>query len=409
MAKIRNATPNFNSEKDFIKFYLDIADKQQQIEAITKYREWLARLDESKAALIRAIAENLYTERTQHFFLELLQNADDNRYDAGVEPTIEFDYPGRSVLTIRNNETGFSAEDVYSITTAALSTKYLSDDSAYIGEKGIGFKSVFAVAERVDIHSNGYHFSLYNGEYIIPHWIEEPYHQERQTEIVLHLKQDQNLPRKIADNLKELSGQTLGMILFLRNLRFIIIKHPDGKADRIRIADNGKYRDLLANDCRESRFYLYKYVEKMTAPEIMSRYSKLYQDKAIKALKREIIFAVPDPTVMDIGGFSGSYFAFLQTRMATGLNMHIQIDAETTTNREQYTLMSDSLWNARMLANLEGQLYKLFLALRDEPNFRGKLPEFFPNPRVGGRSRHVLSGEKIRKADQGGAPRRPQI
>lgn len=378
MANNKVSTPKFDSEKDFIRFYLKIPDKRQQIEEIKKYREWLARLDESKAALIRTIAENLYTERTQHFFLELLQNADDNKYDPGVEPAIQFDYPGGAKLTIKNNEMGFSAEDVYSITTAALSTKYLSDDSAYIGEKGIGFKSVFAVAERVDIHSNGYHFSLYTGEYIVPHWIEEPYRQTSPTEIVLHLKQDDKLPQKIASNLRELSGQTLGMILFLRKLRCIVIKASDGKTEQIRLVDTGNYRELYSNGRPEARYYLHKYTEKVSSAEIEGRYPRLYKDKAVKSLKRDIIFAVPDPAVMDLGSFKGSYFAFLQTRMETGLRMHIQTDAETTTNREQYTLMSDSPWNAKMLANLEKQIYRLFLDLRNEPNFRDRLPEFFP-------------------------------
>jgi len=45
------------------------------------------------------------------------------------------------------------------------------------GQKGIGFKSVFRVTDRPEIHSNGYHicFDVHSGPmgYILPHWIED--------------------------------------------------------------------------------------------------------------------------------------------------------------------------------------------------------------------------------------------
>ena len=45
------------------------------------------------------------------------------------------------------------------------------------GQKGIGFKSVFRVAECPEIHSNGFHirFDVNSGPlgYILPHWIDD--------------------------------------------------------------------------------------------------------------------------------------------------------------------------------------------------------------------------------------------
>ena len=45
----------------------------------------------------------------------------------------------------------------------------------YIGQKGIGFKSVFRVTDRPEIHSNGFHicFDVDSGPmgFILPHWI----------------------------------------------------------------------------------------------------------------------------------------------------------------------------------------------------------------------------------------------
>ena len=45
----------------------------------------------------------------------------------------------------------------------------------YIGQKGIGFKSVFRVSDAPEIHSRGFHirFDVNSGPtgYILPHWV----------------------------------------------------------------------------------------------------------------------------------------------------------------------------------------------------------------------------------------------
>ncbi len=50
--------------------------------------------------------------------------------------------------------------------------------SFILGQKGIGFKSVFRVTDRPEVHSNGFHicFDVNSGPmgYILPHWIGEP-------------------------------------------------------------------------------------------------------------------------------------------------------------------------------------------------------------------------------------------
>ena len=46
-----------------------------------------------------------------------------------------------------------------------------------LGQKGIGFKSVFRVSDCPEVHSNGYHirFDAKSGHvgYILPQWVEE--------------------------------------------------------------------------------------------------------------------------------------------------------------------------------------------------------------------------------------------
>jgi len=105
-----------------------------------------------------SLATNLYSKDTR-FVYELIQNAEDNRYTLatreGQQPFLRFHlYPDRIIL--ESNEDGFTKENVKAICSTGESTK--STTEGYIGEKGIGFKSVFKVAKRVHVQSG--HFSF---------------------------------------------------------------------------------------------------------------------------------------------------------------------------------------------------------------------------------------------------------
>ncbi|KAI5782042.1 hypothetical protein DFH27DRAFT_656493 [Peziza echinospora] len=90
-----------------------------------------------------------------HFLLEFVQNADDNEYPPGVIPAFITTLRDNKV-TIECNETGFTEANVRAICTISNSTKQNSAEC--IGEKGIGFKSVFKVADVVSIESRGFKF-----------------------------------------------------------------------------------------------------------------------------------------------------------------------------------------------------------------------------------------------------------
>lgn len=116
-------------------------------------------------------AIEIYSEAT-HFIFELVQNADDNDYAPSVEPCLYFDATDCSI-EIRCNEVGFTAANVQAICNVDKSTKKSKDS---IGEKGIGFKSVFKVADSVHVRSNGFEFLLdkNNGPFgmVMPIWQE---------------------------------------------------------------------------------------------------------------------------------------------------------------------------------------------------------------------------------------------
>ena len=102
------------------------------------------------------MAKNLYTSNAR-FVFELLQNADDNQYSEGRDPFVSFRlYHDR--LVVDCNEQGFSEDNLRAICDIGRSSK--ASSQGYIGEKGIGFKSVFMAAYKVHIQSGNLFFSF---------------------------------------------------------------------------------------------------------------------------------------------------------------------------------------------------------------------------------------------------------
>lgn len=101
------------------------------------------------------VSEDIYTS-AGGVVLELIQNADDASYERSkFAPGITF-YLHHDKIVVECNEDGFTYENVDSICQVGNSNK--GEDS--IGEKGLGFKSVFMIASKVHIESRGYSFSF---------------------------------------------------------------------------------------------------------------------------------------------------------------------------------------------------------------------------------------------------------
>ncbi|KAK1591130.1 hypothetical protein Q3G72_002764 [Acer saccharum] len=118
---------------------------------------------------LHCLSQELYSQDS-HFLLELVQNADDNMYPENAEPTLTFILQ-ESGITVLNNELGFSARNIRALCDVGNSTKQGSG-AGYIGQKGIGFKSVFRVTDAPEIHSNGFHvkFDISEGQigFVLP-------------------------------------------------------------------------------------------------------------------------------------------------------------------------------------------------------------------------------------------------
>lgn len=211
------------------KFMIGMALSQEAEEAAEGLRQDLS-------SALRLLSEDLYSTKT-HFVLELIQNADDNAYSDGIEPQIRITLAPHA-LTVWNNEQGFQPENVQALCSVGRSTK--AKKAGFIGEKGIGFKSVFQVSNTPEIHSNGFHFRFDMSDpeqhlgYIVPNWISpDPSLAADGTTIVLPAKKGEEFSASV---LSELDPR---LLLFLRKLRQINLRMPDEEISMRCVDDDG--------------------------------------------------------------------------------------------------------------------------------------------------------------------------
>ncbi|KAE8693977.1 hypothetical protein F3Y22_tig00110788pilonHSYRG00208 [Hibiscus syriacus] len=173
-------------------------------------------------------------------------NAEDNEYLEGLEPLLEFVITSRDItatgapatLLMFNNEKGFSSKNTDSVCSVGRSTKKGNIRRGYIGEKGIGFTSVFLICSQPYIFNNDYQIRFNEAPcphcslgYIVPEWIDEnPTIDEIRevsgscsslptTVVVLPLK-----PDKVNRVKKQLSSVEPELLLFLSKIKRLSIR-----------------------------------------------------------------------------------------------------------------------------------------------------------------------------------------
>ncbi len=188
-------------------------------------QESAANIEDLESSL-DVLSDQLYSKPT-HFLLELIQNADDNSYDAET-PAISFNSI-EGDLRIACNENGFSPANVEAICRIKKSTKK-NRSEGFIGEKGIGFKSVFKIANVVWISSRGYTFKFDRNArlgMIAPIWGDFPVPvAPGETHFHLQLSRDKDCQAE-NDLIKQLRIFDSTILLFLRKLKKIEIEVSD--------------------------------------------------------------------------------------------------------------------------------------------------------------------------------------
>ena len=224
------------------------SEKLNRLDDTITNDEYLKQLRDVRRSLKTAFGDRMYksyisiiqeagTDKNR-FLSELLQNADDCIYPKGVTPSFNLTRTGQT-LQIWYNEQGFTKDNVRAITAIGESTKAFllsGGEKKTIGEKGVGFKSVFGVASSVEIRSNGFDFILTDQFPTIPTIPDkrEPLADNTGTTLVFQMKPDVSESFSVK--------RILNLCLCLRNLKNLHINNHT-----IVIADEGSKRSITVD------------------------------------------------------------------------------------------------------------------------------------------------------------------
>ncbi|KAE9607316.1 hypothetical protein Lal_00026672 [Lupinus albus] len=328
---------------------------------------------------VKNLSAELYAKDV-HFLMELIQNAEDNQYYEGVSPTLEFIITSKDItstgapatLLIFNNEKGFSPKNIESICSVGRSTKKGNRISGYIGEKGIGFKSVFLVTAQPYIFSNGYQMRLNEKPcphcglgYIVPEWVEEnptPLDIKQiygdtlpTTTIILPLKADKVQPVK-----QQLSSIHPEVLLFLSKIKHLSVRedNEDPNLNTVTaVAISSEVNFMTRKNMNAESYTLHLSTEEKGDSGNECSYYMWKQrfpvrvenvvERRVDVEEWVITLAFPNQERLHRGMSLPGVYAFLPTEMITNFPFIIQADFVLASSRE--TILLDDKWNRGIL------------------------------------------------------------
>ncbi|KAI1092525.1 hypothetical protein F5B19DRAFT_502241 [Rostrohypoxylon terebratum] len=312
------------------------------------------------------LSEQLYQKST-HFLLELLQNADDNQYNE-TTPSLKVHYEEHHIVIICN-ERGFSKKNVEAICRVGRSTKAGANKATgYIGEKGIGFKSVFKVADVVSIISGHYSFKFDKRErlgMIAPIWVDLPNstpgccsRTSKDTIISLQLSPECGEEEIIQD----MKLFDMSLLVFLRQLRRVELSIAAGVGpdwtNTIARQDHSNIRELRSITLRsrnsEMQYVVSNYQAKALPRDTRRPGNNESQILLGFSVSRE---GIPLPS-------SQKLYAFLPIR-DYGFKFLIQADFLLVANRED--IDSSCEWNRSLLREIPEAMLQAVLRFDYEP------------------------------------------
>ncbi|KAM7185751.1 hypothetical protein V8F20_011688 [Naviculisporaceae sp. PSN 640] len=353
--------------------------------------------DTLAAHSIKTLARNIYGSDAR-FVFELLQNADDNRFEraktcpGGALPSISFQvHPNRTIVEC--NEDGFTVNDLLAICSVGESTK--SGSHGYIGAKGIGFKSVFIAAWKVYIQSGNfsYYFKHRKGDsglgMVLPIWVdtdeELPTPLTRMT-LYLHEEGDptelEHLRNTIFQQLNDLHETCL---LFLRNLKQIQVSFhsEDGEQETskvFRVGETDVHRFFLETTStnRDGEVTLEKkqyHVTRHTASNLPPSNNR--ETSETESATAEVVLAFPLTEEFIPLIEKQQVFAFLPVRMSD-FTFLIQSDFDTSANRQD--VLTTSRRNIALLDAIAAAFVKAVLEFCEHKDLCYTWPDFLPSP-----------------------------
>jgi hypothetical protein len=337
-----------------------VEDFESWLDALRKKRErWVAASHENDfdRGIWNATVEK-YADPT-HFIFELIQNAEDAdatwaRFELTPDAVI-FDHDGRP----------FKRCDVEGITGIGNTTKL--EEANKIGCFGIGFKSVYVVSERPQVHCTieGKAIAFAIRDLVVPELIAAA-HGPASTRFILPLPPESAAATiaKVRSTLEQAGFRSLLYLQHLKQLDWTdrstsarcVVEDGDERIRTLRSTVDGK-------PAQADRFL------------VLARPVQRDGEKSDLAVKIALRFnaageIVPEPTPTRLS-------VYFETEEQTGLHLHLHGPFQLTDNRAN--IKRDTEWNEHVVDELATLLTESLLKLRDRGMIKRSFLEVLPN------------------------------
>lgn len=275
----------------------------------------------------------------ERFIQELVQNADDCDFCEGQTPKFKLTKNDKTIIT-EYNETGFTRSNIRAITAIGESTKkrLMEGDSQYIGEKGVGFKSVFAVASEVKIFSGKFNFALTKKAPTIPKALPEVKDDIHGTKMEILLEDEISLPEEQKDILE--------LCCCLRNLKEI-----DINGHKVKISDLDKKRVITID---EQQYVFDKYVHHFSVDRTALNERK-NEMRVVNTNQQIVCYVQPKATSTNYPLYCG-----LPTKHRIQIPIVIDAPFRLTTSREE--IVNSGAWNDNIRREMYNAIVKVINA-----------------------------------------------
>lgn len=306
---------------------------------------------------LRLVSQVVFT-RSSGFVLEFIQNSEDAGQGLAGKGEISISINQQRLKFVHNGRP-FDESNLGAICGIRSSKK---PERGTLGYLGIGFKSVFKVADTVEVYSNGYQFKFDRNHtewaghaaetpwHVIPLWTEQPSEQidADKTTFIIHLR-DEESHAHLMEGLKAIRAE---LYLFLKWIKSISIT-DEASGKTWTVEDSGSTTNGITTLKQNGEEHCFKFFRReVTVPERVKP-DRLTQEYRANVTKREIAvaFAIdakgnldPTPSTAMYGGV----YSFLPLgESKSGAKFPIQADFLVQPGRD--SINSEALWNHWLL------------------------------------------------------------
>lgn len=379
---LKNTPPQALTTLEDHKMYIEVLQKLRQStmdEMQLMGKKFLATLES-----LLSVGEDGVYSNNQRFIYELIQNVDDCEYeditDCNLEVRFCYDHePAQIIFTY--NEKGFTPENVFAITGIAEASKNISADKVEIGEKGIGFKSVFGIAEKVLIESGKFAFELHQNNFTVPIPRYDGFKPISGTRLTLEMESRvcREIYRSLVDQyMNKDAALNKNPILFLNklthlkmyfdNFRYIKFdvqrKEPVNRngilvEDSVKVSIDMKDSNSGYDRACTSEISCYRYTMPVLygKKECIARYG---EDVAFHERKHNIIAVLPELSD-ELKGFTGVMYSFLPTQIQTTAPVILHVPFKLDGSREFVDPQGKNEWFSFTMEKLAEFLRNVYL------------------------------------------------